>query len=45
MTIFFLIPHIGETISMELIGRGQIGGQACWVRGGQIGVTLAGPTE
>ncbi len=45
MVIFSLIPHIGETISMQLIGRGQIGGQVCWVRDGKIGVTFAGPKE
>lgn len=45
MVIFSLIPHIGETISMQLIGRGQIRGQVCWVRDGKIGVTFAGPKE
>lgn len=45
MVIFSLIPHIGETISMQLIGRGQIGGEVCWVRDGKIGVTFAGPKE
>lgn len=45
MVMFSLIPHIGETISMQLIGRGQIGGQVCWVRDGKIGVTFAGPKE
>lgn len=45
MVIFSLIPHIGETISMQLIGRGQVSGQICWVRDGKIGVTFAGPKE
>lgn len=45
MVIFSLIPHIGETISMQLIGRGQVSGHVCWVRDGKIGVTFAGPKE
>lgn len=43
MVIFSLIPHIGETISMQLIGRGRVSGYVCWVRSGKIGVSFTGP--
>jgi hypothetical protein len=43
MLIFSLIPYIGETIRLELGGRGQVSGAVCWVRDGKIGVTFSGP--
>ena len=45
MLIFSLIPNIGETISVQLIGRGRVDGTVCWVKGGKIGVTFAAPLE
>jgi hypothetical protein len=45
MIIFSLIPIIGEPISLQLIGRGQISGCVCWVRDGKIGVSFAAPKE
>ena len=45
MLIFSLIPNIGEPISVELIGRGQVDGHVCWVKGGKIGITFATPLE
>lgn len=45
MVIFSLIPNIGEPISVEIIGRGQVDGHVCWVKGGKIGVTFAAPVE
>lgn len=45
MVIFSLIPHIGETISITLIGRARIDGSVCWVRDGKIGVSFAAPLE
>jgi hypothetical protein len=41
MVILSLIPHIEETISVQLIGRGLVEGRVCWVRDGRIGVTFA----
>jgi hypothetical protein len=40
MVIFSLIPHIGETIRLQLMGRGLFEGRVCWVRDGRIGVTF-----
>ena len=45
MVIFSLIPHIGETIRMQLIGRGLVEARVCWVRDGRIGVTFAAAPE
>lgn len=45
MIIFSLIPHIGETIRLQLIGRDQVDGRVCWVRDGRIGVSFAAPLE
>jgi hypothetical protein len=45
MLIFSLIPYIGETIRLELVGRGQVSGTVCWVRDGKIGVSFSGPVE
>ena len=45
MVIFSLIPHIGETISVQLIGRRPITGYVCWVRDGKIGISFAAPEE
>jgi len=45
MVIFSLIPHIGETISIQLIGQRPIPGYVCWVRDGKIGISFAAPVE
>jgi hypothetical protein len=45
MLFFSLIPYIGETITLELVGRGQVSGTVCWVRDGKIGVSFSGPVE
>ena len=45
MVIFSLIPHIGETISIRLAGRGDVAGNVCWVRDGKIGISFAAPVE
>ena len=45
MVIFSLIPHIGETISIQLIGRRPTEGYVCWVRDGKIGISFAAPVE
>jgi hypothetical protein len=45
MVTFRLIPQIGETIRLQLIGHGLVDGRVCWVRDGKIGVTFATPLE
>jgi hypothetical protein len=45
MLTLSLIPHIGETISIHLVGRSPVVGTVCWVRDGKIGITFATPME
>ncbi|MBA2467474.1 MAG: PilZ domain-containing protein [Sphingomonas sp.] len=43
MVIFPLIPHIGEQISLQLLGKGQVSATVRWVRDGRIGVSFDDP--
>ena len=43
MVIFPLMPHIGEQVVLNLLGRGRVLGQVCWVRDGRIGVNFVAP--
>ena len=45
MVIFPLVPHIGEQISLQLIGKGQISATVRWVRDGRIGVSFDASSE
>ena len=45
MVIFPLVPHIGEQVSLQLLGRGQVAASVRWVRDGRIGVSFDGPLE
>lgn len=45
MVYLGLIPHIGETIRLRLIGRASIAGRVTWVRDGKVGVTFDAPLE
>ena len=45
MVIFPLMPHIGEQVVLNLLGRGRVLGQVCWVRDGRIGVNFVAPQE
>lgn len=39
MVNFSGVPHIGEELTLQLMGR-QVGGQVRWVRDGRIGVSF-----
>ncbi len=43
MVIFPLVPHIGEQVSLQLLGKGQVSATVRWVRNGRIGVSFDGP--
>lgn len=45
MMIFPLVPHIGEQVVLNLLGRGRVLGQVCWVRDGRIGVNFVASQE
>ena len=41
MVIFPGMPHIGEEVTLQLLGRDAINGHVKWVRDGRIGVQFA----
>ncbi len=45
MVIFSVMPHIGEEVTLQLLGRDAVKGQVKWVRDGRIGVEFAAPLE
>ena len=45
MVIFSAMPHIGEEVTIQLLGRDTIAGHVMWVRDGRIGVNFAAPLE
>ena len=45
MVIFPLVPHIGEQVSLQLLGQGQVSATVRWVRDGRIGVSFDGKLE
>ena len=40
MVIFPLVPHIGEQVSLQLVGQGQVSATVRWVRDGRIGISF-----
>lgn len=42
MVIFPHVPHIGEQLSLQMMDRGRVTGQVCWVRDGRVGVVFTG---
>ena len=45
MVIFPLVPHIGEQVSLQLLGKGQVTATVRWVRDGRIGINFDEPSE
>lgn len=45
MVIFSAMPHIGEEVSLQLLGRDAMKGHVMWVRDGRIGLNFAAPLE
>ena len=45
MVIFSGMPHIGEEVLLQLLGRDAVKGHVKWVRDGRIGVNFAAPVE
>lgn len=45
MVIYSGMPHIGEEVSLQLLGRDAIAGHVMWVRDGRIGVNFAAALE
>ena len=45
MVIFPIMPHIGEPVTLQLLGHDPVEGFVKWVRDGRIGVNFAAPLE
>ena len=45
MVIVSAMPHIGEDVVLNVMGRGRVKGRVLWVRDGRIGVQFAAPVE
>lgn len=45
MVIFPHVPHIGETLTLQLLDRGLISAKVMWVKDGRIGLSFAAPLE
>ena len=40
-----IVPHIGERVSVQLLGHDAIAANVCWVRDGKIGINFLAPLE
>jgi methyl-accepting chemotaxis protein len=45
MIIFPHVPHIGETVRVQLLDRGQIAAQVIWAKSGRVGLSFAAGGE
>ena len=45
MLRFAGVGHIGETVSLQLLDRGNIPAQVRWLRDGRMGVSFANPLD
>jgi hypothetical protein len=45
MVIFPYVPHIGEKLRLQLLGRGHVSAQVRWVKDGRLGLSFVAPAE
>lgn len=45
MVVYPGVPHIGETVTLQLLDHGAVAGQVRWVRDGRVGINFASPLE
>ena len=45
MLIYAGAPHIGETVTIQLLDHGAVAGQVRWVRDGRVGINFVAPLE
>lgn len=45
MVVYSGMPHIGETVTLQLLDHGAVAGQVRWVRDGRVGINFATPLE
>lgn len=45
MVVYSEIPHIGETVTLQLLDHGAVAGHVRWVRDGRVGINFVAPLE
>jgi hypothetical protein len=45
MVIYADVPHIGESVTLQLLDHGAVTGQVRWVRDGRIGINFDAPLD
>lgn len=45
MIVYTGMPHIGETVTLQLLDHGAVAGHVRWVRDGRVGINFAAPLE
>lgn len=45
MVVYSGVPHIGESVTLQLLDHGAVAGQVRWVRDGRVGINFAAPLE
>jgi methyl-accepting chemotaxis protein len=45
MVIFPYVPHIGETVRIQLVDRNSMAAQVIWARDGRVGLSFADGVE
>ena len=45
MVIFPYVPHIGETVRIQLVDRNSLAAQVIWARDGRVGLSFADGVE
>lgn len=45
MVTFPHIPHIGETVRIQLLDRNPMAAQVIWAKGGRVGLSFLGSVE
>jgi hypothetical protein len=45
MVVYPDIPHIGETVTLQLLDHGAVAGHVRWVRDGRVGINFVTPLD
>ena len=45
MIVYPDVPHIGESVTLQLLDHGAVAGQVRWVRDGRVGINFVTPLE
>ena len=45
MVVYSEVPHIGETVTLQLLDHGAVAGHVRWVRDGRVGINFVDPLD